>query len=100
MIHAASNFNHQIQQEKQPTHVLVTSGVYALVRHPSYFGFFWWAVGLQVFLANPLSTVVFFWVLWRFFSRRIKYPGYCDVPLIVGLRKCIWWNFSARNMWT
>jgi protein-S-isoprenylcysteine O-methyltransferase len=73
MTHAASNFNHHIQTEKSPTHMLVTSGVYSLVRHPSYFGFFWWALGLQVFLANPFSTAVFIWVLWRFFSRRIKY---------------------------
>jgi len=73
MIHASSNFSHQIALHKDPKHTLVTSGVYSLVRHPSYFGFFWWAVGLQVFLANPVSTVVFVGVLWRFFSERIKY---------------------------
>jgi protein-S-isoprenylcysteine O-methyltransferase len=73
MIHASSNFSHQIATEKKPTHTLVTSGVYALVRHPSYFGFFWWSVGTQIFLANPLSTMVFVAVLWRFFSSRIRY---------------------------
>ena len=71
MIEASSNFSHQIATEKKPTHSLVTSGVYALVRHPSYFGFFWWSVGTQVFLANPLATIVFVAVLWRFFSLRI-----------------------------
>ena len=73
MIEASSNFSHQIATEKKLTHELVTSGVYSLVRHPSYFGFFWWSVGTQIFLANPLSTVVFVAVLWRFFSYRIKY---------------------------
>jgi protein-S-isoprenylcysteine O-methyltransferase len=73
MIEASSNFSHEIATEKRLTHTLVTSGVYALVRHPSYFGFFWWSVGTQVFLANPLSTVVFVAVLWRFFSSRIQY---------------------------
>src|SRR5947207_3052937 len=79
MIEAASNFSHQIATEKRSTHTLVTSGVYALVRHPSYFGFFWWSVGTQVFLANPLSTVVFVAVLWRFFSQRIQYFPFCFV---------------------
>jgi len=23
-------------------HVLVTSGIYSVLRHPAYFGFFWW----------------------------------------------------------
>jgi len=73
MIEASSNFSHQIATEKKLTHELVTSGVYSLVRHPSYFGFFWWSVGTQIFLANPLSTVVFVAVLWRFFSYRIQY---------------------------
>lgn len=72
MIHASSNFSHRIAVEKKSSHELVTTGVYALVRHPSYFGFFWWGVGSQIFLANPLSTVVFVSVLWRFFSSRIK----------------------------
>src|SRR5437667_12888691 len=73
MIEAASNFSHQIATEKKAAHTLVTSGVYSLVRHPSYFGFFWWSVGTQIFLANPLSAIVFVAVLWRFFSRRIQY---------------------------
>lgn len=80
MIHASSNFSHQIALHKDPSHTLVTSGVYSLVRHPSYFGFFWWAVGLQVFLANPVSTVIFVGVLWRFFSERIKYAASSHLP--------------------
>lgn len=41
-------------------------------RHPSYLGFFTWALGTQIGLSNPLSTIIFAVVLWRFFSRRIR----------------------------
>lgn len=41
-------------------------------RHPSYAGFFYWALGTQLLLGNPLSALVFAVVLWRFFSRRIR----------------------------
>src|SRR5271169_974862 len=78
MVQASSNFSHQIAMEKKATHMLVTSGIYAFVRHPSYFGFFWWSVGTQIFLANPLSTVIFMAVLWKFFSSRIRYVPELD----------------------
>jgi len=81
MIHASSNFSHQVAREKKPTHTLVTTGVYSFVRHPGYFGFFWWSVGTQIFLANPLAAVIFMAILWRFFSRRIQY----DLLLHFGL---------------
>ena len=42
---AAKSFNHLVQDEKDEKHVLVTNGVYRLVRHPSYFGWMLWAVG-------------------------------------------------------
>jgi protein-S-isoprenylcysteine O-methyltransferase len=41
-------------------------------RHPSYAGFFYWSLGTQLALQNPVSFVVFFLILWRFFSSRIK----------------------------
>jgi len=41
------------------------------MRHPSYAGFFAWALGTQILLGNPIGTVVFAVVLWRFFSQRI-----------------------------
>jgi protein-S-isoprenylcysteine O-methyltransferase len=42
-------------------------------RHPSYFGFFWWAIGTQLVLVNPVGLVGFCAVLWVFFSQRIAY---------------------------
>lgn len=71
IIKAGTNFNHQIQHKKKDSHELVTDGIYAVLRHPSYFGFFWWAVGTQVVLGNPICFVIYVVVLWRFFSRRI-----------------------------
>jgi protein-S-isoprenylcysteine O-methyltransferase len=68
---AGTNFNHQIQHKKKETHELVTDGIYGILRHPSYFGFFWWAVGTQVVLGNAFCFWVYVIVLWRFFSRRI-----------------------------
>lgn len=38
----------QVQFTKAETHQLVTHGVYSIVRHPSYVGWFWWSVGTQV----------------------------------------------------
>lgn len=42
---AGSNFNHKIQFYKDDNHKLVTTGLYSLSRHPSYLGWFLWAVG-------------------------------------------------------
>lgn len=72
MLHAGSNFNHLVQKEKRAGHVLVTRGVYRYLRHPSYFGFFWWGLGTQVVLGNVVCLVGYAVVLWRFFKRRIE----------------------------
>ncbi|KIW02043.1 uncharacterized protein PV09_06545 [Verruconis gallopava] len=68
---AGTNFNHQVQHKKRDTHELVTDGIYGILRHPSYFGFFWWAVGSQIALGNSVCLCVYIVVLWRFFNRRI-----------------------------
>lgn len=72
MAQAASNFNHHVQSRHQEGHVLVTSGLYGYLRHPSYFGFFWWGLGTQLILGNMVCFVGYALVLWRFFSSRIK----------------------------
>lgn len=71
MISAGTNFNHVVQRTKEASHRLVTTGVYAYLRHPSYFGFFWWGLGTQLLLGNPLCFAAYTVVLWRFFSDRI-----------------------------
>ncbi|OBZ70302.1 Protein-S-isoprenylcysteine O-methyltransferase, partial [Grifola frondosa] len=72
MIHAGSNFSHAVAHRKLESHVLVTNGIYKWFRHPSYTGFFYWALGTQLVLQNPVSFLFFMVVLWRFFYYRIK----------------------------
>jgi protein-S-isoprenylcysteine O-methyltransferase len=71
MITARSNFTHTVQYYRRPNHVLVTHGVYSVSRHPSYMGFFYWSIGTQILLCNPVCLVGFAAASWRFFSDRI-----------------------------
>ncbi|PWA24240.1 hypothetical protein CCH79_00017905 [Gambusia affinis] len=72
MLTAGSNFNHIVQNEKAHSHVLVTSGVYAYFRHPSYVGWFYWSIGTQVMLCNPVCILGYTIASWRFFRERIE----------------------------
>ena len=71
MVQAGTNFSHVVQSRKKEGHVLVTDGIYHWLRHPSYFGFFWWGIGTQVVMGNLLCLVGYNVVLWRFFRHRI-----------------------------
>lgn len=68
---ATSNFNHLVQYQKAKDHSLVTHGVYAYMRHPSYGGWFWWSIGTQVVLCNPVCIVLYAIASWKFFQERI-----------------------------
>jgi protein-S-isoprenylcysteine O-methyltransferase len=76
MYTAGTNFNHYVQETKQQDHELVTSGIYSLVRHPSYFGWFYWSIGTQLLLANPICLVAYTVTSWKFFNSRIVYEEY------------------------
>ncbi|PKY02772.1 ICMT-domain-containing protein [Aspergillus campestris IBT 28561] len=71
MAQAGSNFNHTVQVERKDGHTLVQHGIYAVLRHPSYFGFFWWGLGTQLVLGNVVCFVGYAFVLWNFFHNRI-----------------------------
>lgn len=71
MITCGSSFNHIVQHTKKNNHHLITTGVYNISRHPSYFGFFYWSIGLQLLCLNVVSAVIFTIVLWNFFHKRI-----------------------------
>lgn len=71
MITAGSNFDHIIATEKDKSHVLVKTGVYSIFRHPSYTGFFYFSLGLQLILFNPICFIGFFFALKKFFTSRI-----------------------------
>ena len=70
---ASQAFTHTIRIHRDEQHKLVTCGIYRFVRHPGYSGFLIWSVGTQVMLCNPISTVAFAVVVWKFFADRIPY---------------------------
>lgn len=73
MIQCGTNFCLFIEVKKRKDHQLVKHGVYSVLRHPSYFGFFWRSLFLQLIVGNCLSFMVHTCVLWNFFRRRIEY---------------------------
>lgn len=72
MKHAGSNFSHYVATRYESGHRLVDTGIYAWLRHPSYFGYYWWAVGTQLLLGNPICAAGFASFLWLFFHNRIR----------------------------
>ncbi|KAL0637117.1 farnesyl cysteine-carboxyl methyltransferase [Maublancomyces gigas] len=72
MAHAGTNFSHVVVMNREQGHILVKTGIYAYIRHPSYFGFFWWGMGTQFMLGNPVCAVGYALALWKFFSSRIR----------------------------
>jgi len=76
MITAGTNFNHYVQERRKNDHILVKTGIYSLVRHPSYFGWFWWSIGTQVLLCNPICIVLYGISSWKFFKTRIAYEEF------------------------
>jgi len=73
MITAGSNFTHQVADEHASGHILVKGGIYSILRHPAYFGWFWWSIGSQVLLGNPICLVLYSLASWSFFANRIPY---------------------------
>uniref|UniRef100_U5EKS2 Protein-S-isoprenylcysteine O-methyltransferase n=1 Tax=Corethrella appendiculata TaxID=1370023 RepID=U5EKS2_9DIPT len=71
MITASKNFSHVVQFERHENHELVTHGVYSWVRHPSYVGWFWWSIGTQIVLSNPICFIIYTIASWKFFHDRI-----------------------------
>lgn len=72
MVQAGSNFNHTVQTKRSEGHILVKDGIYRWLRHPSYFGFFWWGLGTQLVLGNVVCFLAYTTILWVFFSSRIR----------------------------
>lgn len=73
MMQCGESFNHYIQVERKDNHFLVTDGIYKWFRHPSYTGFYYWSIGTQLVLQNPISGLLFAVAGWKFFSQRIPY---------------------------
>ena len=65
------NFTHLVSYNKKKEHVLVKNGIYSLSRHPSYFGFYLWSVGIQLMCGNVICFFGFIIALYIFFKDRI-----------------------------
>jgi protein-S-isoprenylcysteine O-methyltransferase len=66
-------FAHIIMTKKSNSHRLITHGIYSVLRHPSYFGWFYWSIGTQILLCNPLCIAMYSYSAWMFFKNRIPY---------------------------
>lgn len=70
-IQMGTNFTHIIRTEHVNSHELVTSGIYSLFRHPSYTGWFYYNVGRELILCNPVCVVISALVNWGLLYFRI-----------------------------
>lgn len=73
MMQAGQSFNHHVQETKKASHVLVTTGMYGSLRYPSYFGVYWWVLGIQLAMGNVLCFLAYLLVLHGYCSNRIPY---------------------------
>lgn len=78
------SFSHYIETEAPQ--VLVTSGIYAWCRHPSYTGFLLYVVGMQIIVGNVFIFALCLVVLFRFFTRRIEIEEHFLVNCFYGDR--------------
>lgn len=78
-IQMEGNFTHQIRLEKDSSHELITTGIYSICRHPSYTGWFYFLVGRELLLLNPISTIFSFISTWLFMFIRISYDVHAAI---------------------
>eukprot|EP00457_Paulinella_chromatophora_P007414 gb/GEZN01007437.1/.p1 GENE.gb/GEZN01007437.1/~~gb/GEZN01007437.1/.p1 ORF type:complete len:413 (-),score=30.76 gb/GEZN01007437.1/:299-1414(-) len=48
----------------------VTKSIYRYIRHPGYASYFWFCVGLELILLNPVSLLLHIYVLIEWFTRQ------------------------------
>ena len=72
MLTAMSNFTHMVAFRKHDSHTLVKHGIYSFFRHPSYVGWFYWSIGSQILLCNPICALGYTAASWVFFKDRIE----------------------------
>lgn len=67
--HCGNSFSHYIEPDRPQE--LVTHGIYAWCRHPSYLGFILYTMGMQTILGNLVVYAMSMVILFRFFLSRI-----------------------------
>lgn len=80
-----NSFTHYISTiPRHQQHKLVTHGIYSIFRHPSYFGFWCFVIGSQLFLCNIGNLVIDLWILGIFFLKRIEYEEWLLIHKFYG----------------
>jgi protein-S-isoprenylcysteine O-methyltransferase len=64
---AKSNFTHQVAYKKKKRHELVTDGIYSILRHPSYTGFYYFSIFSMILIGNFICAILFGCMLSCFF---------------------------------
>lgn len=77
------SFSHYIETTNR-RQKLIKTGIYKWLRHPSYFGFWVFAIGCQIFLGNILGLLANIVILGWFFKRRIEFEEWFLVHRIFG----------------
>ncbi|KAJ8663456.1 hypothetical protein O0I10_000696 [Lichtheimia ornata] len=72
---------------------LDTNGIYRMIRHPYFFGLYWWAIGVQITLLNPVGLAIFVFMLHDTLSQRIK----LEDQNLQRLYHDIWNNYKAAT---
>ena len=62
-----------VAAERVKGHQLVQHGLYSILRHPSYDGWFLWSVSTQLLLCNVVCLPLYAYASYRFFAGRIPY---------------------------
>lgn len=75
------SFAHIIDTKKSIRLRLVTTGIYGWSRHPSYLGFWCFAVGTLLVLAGASSIIATVVILGVFFKKRIRFEEYYLVKM-------------------
>lgn len=73
MVSAAQSFNHFVQRHRRRDHVLVKTGIYGYIRHPSYFGYTLWLISLQILIGNWVMAAVSIFALQYYFTKRLEF---------------------------
>ncbi|KAF0986237.1 hypothetical protein HZS_1468 [Henneguya salminicola] len=71
ILYCGDGFSHILNTNMDRVSKLVTSGPYRLFRHPSYVGWIVWVYGFVILLQTPISSLIFTFAIYRFFSERI-----------------------------
>lgn len=73
MIQLGRNYAHYIYLHKNSYNKLVTTGIFRIIRHPCYTGFFLFQIGIQILLENAIGVILFSVALHVFFNQRVTY---------------------------